>query len=117
MITKAQDMTVTIHEEFFGGKGLLKNTQFLNKDDAANTGRSFVKSVLTPGSSIGYHQHKGEFEVYYILSGTALVNDNGVEHVLGPGDSLLTKNGCSHSIENVGEVDLEYIAIILFDKQ
>ena len=117
MITKADNMKVTLHEQFLGGKGVLKNVHFLDKDDAAGAGRLFVRSILTPGSSIGYHTHKGDFEVYYILSGIALVNDNGEEHVLQAGDSILTKNGLSHSIENTGDTDLEYIALIVFDKE
>ena len=117
MITKADSMKVTLHEEFLGGKGVLKNVHFLDKDDAAGAGRLFVRSILTPGSSIGYHTHKGDFEVYYILSGIALVNDNGEEHILHAGDSILTRNGLSHSIENAGNTDLEYIALIIFDKE
>ena len=116
MITKAHEMNTAVLSEFYGGKGSVKSTHFLNKEDAAGAGRQFAKSVLAPGSSIGYHPHKGELEVYYILSGKALVSDNGEEHVLDAGDSILTKNGSSHSIENVGDVDLEYISLILFDK-
>jgi len=116
MIKKANEMKEDVHKEFLGGKGTLINTHFLDKEDAANSGRLFVKSVLKSGSSIGYHTHDGDFEVYYILKGKALVNDNGKEHILGEGDSILTKNGDSHSIENIGQIDLEYIALIIFDK-
>lgn len=116
MIKRQDSMNVTVQPEFLGGKGVLKNTHFLDKEDAVGTGRLFARSVLSPGSSIGYHTHKGDFEVYYILSGKALVNHNGEMHILNPGDSILTRNGCSHSIENIGDIDLEYIAIILFDK-
>lgn len=117
MIKKAIDMKVDNHKEFLGGKGSLRNIHFLDKEDAAGSGRLFVRSILTPGSSIGNHTHKGDFEVYYILSGTALVDDNGEMVQLGAGDSIQTKNGFSHSIENNGDVDLEYIALILFDQE
>ena len=117
MIKKAYEMKVDVHSNFLGGKGTLTNTHFLSKEDAAGSGRQFVRSVLSPGSSIGYHPHKGEFELYYILSGRALVSDNGEEHTLEAGDSILTKNGSSHSIVNEGDVDLEYISLIIFDKE
>lgn len=117
MILRACDMKVDVHKEFVGGKGILTNTHFLNKEDSCNSGRLFVKGMLTPGSSIGYHTHKGDFENYYILSGKALVNDNGVEYILEAGDSTLCKNGESHSLENIGDTNLEYIAIILFDNE
>lgn len=117
MIKKASEMKVEMKENFLGGKGTLTNINFLDKEDSCGTGRLFVKTILTPGSSIGNHTHKGDFENYYILTGKALVNDNGEEHILEPGDSILCKNGDSHSIENVGDTDLEYIALILFDKE
>lgn len=117
MIKKASDMKVDLHKEFLGGEGTLKNVHFLDKEDAAGAGRLFVKSTLSPGSSIGNHTHKGDFEVYYILSGKALVDDNGQMVELGAGDSILTKNASSHSIKNNGDVDLEYIALILFDQE
>lgn len=117
MIFRASEMNVTIHDEFLGGKGTLTNVHFLDKENAAGSGRLFSKSSLPPGSSIGNHTHDGDFEVYYILSGKALVNDHGVEHTLHPGDSILTKNGFSHSIENIGNEVLEYIALIIFDRE
>jgi|LSQX01.3.fsa_nt_gb mannose-6-phosphate isomerase-like protein (cupin superfamily) len=115
MILRGSDMKVLIHDKFLGGRGSLVNTHFLNNEDACGKGRLFVKSTLSPGSSIGYHTHKGDFENYYILSGKALVSDNGTEYILEPGDSFLCRNGDSHSIENIGNINLEYIALILFD--
>lgn len=116
MIKRKDELKVDIYNEFLGGKGTLTNTHFLDKEDACGKGRLFARSMLTPGSSIGPHTHKGDFETYYLLSGKALVTDNdGVEHILEAGDVMYTKNGETHSIKNCGNVNLEYIAIILFD--
>ena len=46
--------------------------------------RLFAKLVLKPGCSIGHHVHENEDEIYYILSGTAETDDNGVKRVLHP---------------------------------
>jgi len=116
VITRRIDMLVTEHAERFGGKGILRNTHFLHQNDAYGTGRLFSKSALAPGCSVGWHKHEGECEVYFVLSGVAKVSDNGQEQILYPGDALLTKNGESHFIENAGDEDLEYIALILYDK-
>jgi mannose-6-phosphate isomerase-like protein (cupin superfamily) len=115
MIKRSTELRVDTLKNFLGGKGELKNVHFLEKEDAYGKGRQFALSTLKPGSSIGYHTHKGDGETYFILKGKALVNDNGQESTLEPGDVIVTKNGFSHSIENIGDVDLEYIAIILFD--
>lgn len=116
MILRGHEMRVVKHENFLGGTGLLTNTHFLDNENACGTGRLFAKSILTPGSSIGYHTHNGDFETYYILSGKALVSDNGREYILEQGDTILCNNGESHSIKNIGNSNLEYIALILFDK-
>lgn len=116
MIKKAANMTVEVHDQFLGGKGTLTNIHFLKQADSAGTGRLFAKSILKPGSSIGYHTHNGDCETYYILAGKALVSDNGNQYVLEAGDSMHTPDGASHSIKNIGETDLEYIALILFTK-
>ncbi|KAB3529171.1 cupin domain-containing protein [Alkaliphilus serpentinus] len=116
MIKRKNELKVVTQKEFLGGKGTLQLTHFLEREDAYDSGRLFALSVLTPGSSIGYHTHTGDGETYFILKGRALVNDDGEEAVLEAGDVLITKNGSSHSIENIGDTDLEYIALILFDK-
>ena len=74
--------------------------------------RIFVRVLLKPGAKAPFHQHEGEFEVYYILSGIGQVNDNGIVSNVKAGDVMFTDDGQSHSIENTGETDLEYIAVI-----
>ena len=77
-------------------------------------GRLFARNTIKPGSSIGNHLHKVDFETYYILSGEGTVDDNGVTSVVKAGDVVYTSGGDSHSIENTGKIDLEMIALILF---
>jgi len=65
-----------------------------------------AKITINPGSSIGVHEHVGEEEIFYIISGKGLVNDNGTITEVGPGDAVLTGNGASHSVEAVGDEPL-----------
>lgn len=117
MIKRKEEVRKEQHENFLGGKGLMELNHFLEKEDSSGTGRLFSKSVLKPGASIGFHTHQGDFETYYILSGRAMVTeDDGSQHYLGAGDVMFTGNGFGHAIENAGEEDLEYLALILFDK-
>jgi len=117
MIRKADETRRAKVEGLKGGQGTVELVHFLEEAESYGTGRIFAVSILPPGCSVGYHDHQGDFEVYYILKGTAKVVDNGVEHTMNPGDSMLCKEGDSHSIENIGEGDLEYLALILFTKQ
>jgi mannose-6-phosphate isomerase-like protein (cupin superfamily) len=109
MIIKAQDMNV---EQRTGEREgtlttLLENSQMHNKSSL------FAKITLKPGCKTPYHKHEGDCEVYYIVSGRAQVNDNGSLKDVKLGDVIFTDNGESHSLENIGDTDLEFIALIL----
>ncbi len=114
MIKRKEEMNVRNAAGLQGGKGDLFFTDIMTKEEADGTGRLFSKLVVPSGSSVGYHQHSGDFELYYVLSGEATVVDNGKEVTLYPGDMNLCKDGDGHSLENRGEEDLVVMAVILF---
>ncbi len=117
MIKKQSELRVEEKFNLRGGAGVVRMIHVLEQADAANTGRLFGRLVIPVGGSVGYHDHQGEFELYYILQGKALVNDNGEEHVIETGDMMLCRDGESHSITNIGDVDLEFMAIIVFTEK
>lgn len=117
MIRKANEMRLNDEVELKGGKGTIKIVNILEKDEVYGTGRLFAVSIIPKGCSIGYHQHKGDFETYYFLKGKAKVVDNGAEDILGPGDCMVCYENDWHGIENIGDEDLEYIAVILYTEQ
>lgn len=73
----------------------------------------FRKRVLHPGAAIGYHLQK-EDEVYYILSGTGIMQMNGAEFPVKPGDGILTRPGSSHGLKQTGNEDL--VLLINYEK-
>ncbi|QQS44827.1 MAG: cupin domain-containing protein [Acidobacteriota bacterium] len=66
---------------------------------------AFRKRVLHPGAAIGYHLQR-EDEIYYILSGSGIMQMNGKEFPVGPGDAILTRPGSSHGLKQTGDSDL-----------
>ena len=114
MIRKAQQQRTSTEPRLKGGRDIIRLKHIIDGSESYGTGRLFAISIIPPGGSIGYHTHAGDFEIYYILKGAAKVVDNGEEDILGPGDSMVCKDGESHSIENIGDIDLEYVAIILY---
>ncbi len=117
MIRKNRDLKVDVHHEFRGGHGSVRMEHFMDMAMANGAGRLFSKSSLEAGSSVGIHKHEGDCEVYYILSGKALVHDNGTESELGPGDINFCQDGGTHGIKNIGDAELSYISVILFTEQ
>ena len=116
MLRRAEDMRKEINTNLRGGKGDIQAINILenSQNEFNDKGRLFTKTTVKPGDSIGWHQHVGDSEVYYILSGRGLVNDNGTEVEVGAGDMVLTRDGECHSIANNGQEDLVFIALILF---
>ena len=65
---------------------------------------------------MGNHKHNGEIEIYYILEGEGMYNDNGVEAPVKAGDVTVCNDGESHGLLNTGSTDLKMVALILFTK-
>jgi mannose-6-phosphate isomerase-like protein (cupin superfamily) len=68
---------------------------------------------LQPDSEVGQHIHDNDSEIYLMLDGVAVVNDNGTEDLLNPGDMLITRKGEFHSIENKSATNITFLAIIV----
>lgn len=90
------------------GPGRSTGYSFFEK--ATNFKQVFRKRVLHPGAAIGYHLQK-EDEVYYILSGEGVMQMNGKEFPVKPGDAILTRPGSSHGLKQTGKDDLALIIV------
>lgn len=117
MIRRHNEMTVETASNVKGGKGTIQLTSILNEDEMNGAGSFFGLTVIPPGCSTGEHTHTDDFETYYIISGTAEVNDNGELAVLRAGDMAQCRIGCYHAIRNVGDTNLEYLAVKLYKKE
>lgn len=117
MIKKSDELRIKYDANLKGGMGTVKAINFLEEAESKGAGRLFAVSIIPVGGSIGYHQHIGDNEVYYILKGKAKAVDNGKEDILEPGDCMVCFDGNYHGIENVGDCDLEYISLILYSEQ
>ena len=112
MIVYRSEMKIEEKEKMRDGEGITRITHLLDAENEKNA-RMFAEVTLSPGSSIGYHQHETETEYYFILSGTGTVNDDGKEKEVKQGDAVITGNGASHSIKNTGTVPLVFHAVIV----
>jgi mannose-6-phosphate isomerase-like protein (cupin superfamily) len=90
------------------GPGRSTGYSFFEK--AAGFKQVFRKRVLHPGAAIGYHPQK-EDEVYYILGGEGVMQMNGKEFPVKPGDAILTRPGSSHGLMQRGKDDLTLIIV------
>ena len=115
MIKKNGEYEVSLKENIRGGDGTVKITGLLTKEELNEKGRLYGVIRLEPGCSIGYHIHEGESEIFHVLKGSALYNDNGTEVTISEGDTTVTKSGEGHSIKNPSDDTVcEVMALIVY---
>ncbi|TYT25980.1 cupin domain-containing protein [Luteimonas viscosa] len=81
--------------------------------DATGFNLVFRKRALHPGATIGAHVNDKD-EIYYVISGRGELVLNGDAREVGPGDAILTRNGDSHALRQLGDEDL--VIFIVFDE-
>ena len=85
-------MKKTITMPSGNGKGELKLDLVLDEELGDKCGL-YAKVTIPAGSTLGYHEHHGEGESYFILSGEAVYDDNGTKRRRSAGSPLATRLG------------------------
>ena len=105
-------------KNFFGGEGTVHFDHILEADEMHGMNRVYAKVTLQKGCSVGYHVHEGDGEDYYVLKGTATLDDNHEQTItLHPGEHFFTPSGRGHSLTNLCDEELQVMALIIYDKQ
>lgn len=113
MIKNANKMISEIKHQMRDGKGDVELTHIFKQDELKGKARLVARITINPSCSIGLHEHVAEEEIYYIINGKGIVNDNGIEREISAGDAVLTGDGAFHSIENREDIPLQLLAVIL----
>ncbi len=113
MITRTGDMQAEIRGNMRGGKGAVRLEHWFRPEAFGTKVRLCARMTLAPGSSIGSHTHAGEDEIYLVLSGSGLIQENGEWVPIRTGDAILTGQGGTHGVENNGAEPLVIAAVIL----
>lgn len=98
----------------FGGPGVVRFNKLVSEESLHGKGRLYNRVLLRPGAAVGRHRHNGDQEIFYILRGEGLYNDNGREVMVTAGDVTVCNDGEEHALLNTGAEDLEMIALILY---
>lgn len=108
-------MEKKIVKNMCGGEGEVSITPLLDDKRLNDKCALFAVVKICPGSSLGYHEHHGESETYYILSGKGEYDDNGNKRCVNEGDVTFTPDGCGHALRPVGDEPIVFIALIVKD--
>ncbi|MDD3142068.1 MAG: cupin domain-containing protein [Lachnospiraceae bacterium] len=112
MTTKSERMIIEIPNAQ-GGKGVLKREPLMTPMQQGEHCGLFAEIKLEPGCTLGFHEHHGDTETYYITSGKGVYNQNGTKVDVKAGDVLFCPDGEGHALDNSGTTDLIWIALIL----
>ncbi|MGE4069941.1 MAG: GDSL-type esterase/lipase family protein [Lysobacterales bacterium] len=91
-----------------GGNGITLGSALFQ--DAPALAFAVRRRVLHIGASIGVHGH-GKDEVYYVISGQGELTLDGQPHRVQPGSAILTRDGSSHSLRQIGSEDLVLLIV------
>lgn len=112
-MTKHSEREIVRADHVNGGAGYLLKEALISPEQLGEHCSMFSRVVLEPHCELGYHEHHGETETYYILSGTGIYNDNGTEVEVEAGDVTFCEDGNGHGLKNTGDDDLAFVALIL----
>lgn len=115
MIFSANDRRPSAVEKAQGGEGQVIGAHWLTADNRpAGTHFKMAAAMTLPkGSSIGFHLHNDDEEIYLITGGRGLFTDHdGRQYSVGPGDLMLTFKGQGHALANAGDEPLTFSAVI-----
>ena len=114
-MTKTGEREIAKKENVNGGAGYVLMEALLNEEERAEHCRIFSQVTIHPGCELGYHEHHGESETYYILQGQGEYNDNGTYRPVKAGDITFTPDNHGHALANTGNTDLVFMALIIKD--
>jgi len=110
--TKAE-LEKTVVSNLRGGKGDLDRFDIFTEEEMLGKARVCAILSLPPGASIGEHPHGPDAEIYFILTGTLRVTDDGVTRDVSVGDAVYTGGGKIHGVENVSDKEASMLAVVI----
>jgi quercetin dioxygenase-like cupin family protein len=91
------------------GKGNAREVRVFSEKDFDTNLRFIIHSELAPGTSVGYHKHGDNEEVYVVLEGRGLMTVNDEKREVVAGDVIVNKPGWSHGLENNSDLPLKIL--------
>jgi mannose-6-phosphate isomerase-like protein (cupin superfamily) len=71
--------------------------------------QSLAEARLPPATSTAGHRHPVTEEIYYILEGQGVMQLDGEQRQVGPGDAIAIPPNAFHQISNTGATVLKFL--------
>src|SRR3989344_547974 len=91
--------------------GVLKQILFRKDDIPKGTIQMINWSTLLPGKTFQNHYHEAMDEIFIILNGSVNITVNNEVEKLTKGDAVVVPANLEHTMTNLGDTPIQYIAI------
>lgn len=91
--------------------GALKKVLFKKPEILAGRIEMVNWSKIPTGKAFKPHYHEDMDEVFIILTGKAKIKVGDEEEILKQGDAVIISMGKVHEMKNIGQEDVDYIAM------
>lgn len=98
-------------EASHGGKGPVDLYEIWGRQNFQSDIDFIDRVVVPPDSSIGYHRHGSNEEMYILLEGEGLMTIDGKEVIVRKGDMILNSAGGQHGLVNNSSEDIDLLVI------
>ena len=115
MVIRHEDMKTDIKEQMRGGPGKVSLEYVVPSEALPSKSRFFSVITLEKNCGIGKHEHSGETEIFYVLQGEGVLEDNGTKKPFCKGDCNVCGDGANHAISNEKDEPLVFVAVIILE--
>lgn len=113
-ISRAKSAKRELQKRCHNGKGVISFREVFSESNFESSLQFIHETSVMPNSTIGYHKHLNNEEIYYIIDGVGIMTVDGEEKKVTSGDAIITHSGSSHSLKNVGDKELK---ILVFESK
>lgn len=100
-----------LQESSHGGTGPVDLYEIWGSDNFQSNIDFCDRVVIPPGSTIGYHRHGNNEEMYILLDGEGMMTIDEKEFTVRKGDMILNPAGGSHGLLNNSDQDIDLVVI------
>ena len=100
---------VTIKD--IGGKIIKDNATYLLKDNAFGNNLVLSSTMLRANQHTTGHNHKGQEEVYFFISGHGEMEIDDSRFTVEEGDVVCIEDGEFHKVYNTGHLGLYFVCV------
>lgn len=98
-----------IQEKCHDGEGGIIFREVFSKKNFKSSLQFLHETIILPNSTIGYHLHTGNEEIYYVIEGEGIMTVDGEDKKISSGDAVITHGGSSHGLKNISSKKLKIL--------